>query len=139
MVWKIDKLQESKMLELCERDFPLESCGLFIGPVDSSGIPAKQISEIWPTTNIEKSARIYSVDPKDIYEATKYAQSKDMDIVGVYHSHTHTEAYPSPTDQNRSVDESWCYAIVSLAERDIHVRYFKMNEESIDELICETI
>ena len=38
----------------------------------------------------------------------------DDEIVGVWHSHTHTDAYPSPTDVRQAVDPAWWYVIVSL-------------------------
>ena len=40
--------------------------------------------------------------------------AEGLDIVGVMHSHTHTDAYPSPTDVRQAVDPAWHYVIVSL-------------------------
>ena len=41
-----------------------------------------------------------------------------MEIIGVFHSHTHTDAYPSPTDVAQAPDPDWHYVLVSL--RDTH-------------------
>lgn len=127
------------MQEHCVKGFPFEACGLFLGPVDDLSIPTGKVKEIWPANNIEKSARIYSIDPKDMFEATRYANSKGLEIVGVYHSHTHTQSYPSPTDVSLSVDPNWCYAIVSLAQEEIQSKFFKIEQEVITELEMEVI
>ena len=118
------------MQEHCTSGFPLESCGLFLGPVNEDGSPTGEITSIWPANNIEQSARIYSVDPKDMFEANKFANSQSQEIVGVYHSHTHTLAFPSPTDISQSVDPNWCYAIVSLEKEDVDIQYFQIRDGS---------
>ena len=46
------------------------------------------------------------------------AQALGADIMGVFHSHTHTDAYPSPTDVAQALDPGWHYVLVSL--RDTH-------------------
>jgi hypothetical protein len=38
------------------------------------------------------------VDSKDLLAAMRAAEARSEEIVGVWHSHTHTDAYPSPTD-----------------------------------------
>jgi proteasome lid subunit RPN8/RPN11 len=46
------------------------------------------------------------------------AQAIGADIMGVFHSHTHSDAYPSPTDVAQALDPGWHYVLVSL--RDTH-------------------
>lgn len=125
------------MREHCIAGFPLESCGLFIGPVDKSGKPTGEIASVWPATNVEASARIYSIDSKDMFEASKFASESGNEIVGVYHSHTHTKAYPSSTDIEKAVDPNWCYAIVSLSKQEIETHYFLIKDGSAVEQECK--
>ncbi len=134
MEWSITSDEVNRMQQHCIEGFPLESCGLFLGSLDSKGVPSGEIKQIWPATNSAQSARVYEVDPKDMFEATKYAGKNDLEIVGVYHSHTHTKAYPSPTDIKQAVDPNWCYAIVSLAHKVIQTNYFTIDSENISEL-----
>ena len=54
------------------------------------------------------------------------AEARGLEIVGVYHSHTHTEAWPSPTDVRQAVDPSWLYVIVSLKDGDPVLRGFRI-------------
>ena len=56
-----------------------------------------------------------------------------MDIVGVMHSHTHTNAYPSPTDVAQAVDPSWHYVIVSLEDEAPVLRSYRIVDGEIHE------
>ncbi|HMS24424.1 MAG TPA: M67 family metallopeptidase [Acidimicrobiia bacterium] len=136
VMWTIPSELETQMKEHCSEGFPLESCGLFLGPLDGEGKPVGVITHLWPAHNSEKSARIYSVDPKDMFEASRFAQDNKIDIVGVYHSHTHSLAYPSPTDIEQAIDSNWCYAIASLAAKVIDVHYFSIENDEATELEC---
>ena len=68
----------------------------------------------YPTANAAASSRVYTVDPRDHLRADRDAEDDGLEIIGVMHSHTHTEAYPSPTDVAQAPDPSWHYVIVSL-------------------------
>jgi len=68
------------------------------------------------------SAKLYTVDPRDHLQVEREAERLGMEIIGVFHSHTHTDAYPSETDVEQAStplsDPSWHYVLVSL--RDTH-------------------
>jgi proteasome lid subunit RPN8/RPN11 len=53
---------------------------------------------------------------------------KGWELGGVFHSHTHTEAYPSPTDV-RLASEDVPYVIVSLADEEPSIRAFRIVKE----------
>ena len=55
------------------------------------------------------------------------------DIVGVMHSHTHTEPYPSVTDVNQAPDPSWHYVIVSLRDELPMLRSYRIVDGVITE------
>ena len=52
-----------------------------------------------------------------------------MSLAGVLYSHTHTEAYPSPTDV-RLASEDVPYVIVSLAADPAVIRVFRIIKEN---------
>ena len=56
-----------------------------------------------------------------------------MDIIGVFHSHTHTDAYPSPTDVVQALDPGWHYVLVSLRDTLPVVRSYLIREGTITE------
>jgi proteasome lid subunit RPN8/RPN11 len=93
--------------------YPYETCGLLAGPAGGSVVTA-----FYRCRNAAESARVYTVDPHDHLLAERDAEDRGWEIIGVVHSHTHTEAVPSPTDLAQAPDPEWHYAIVSLLVDD---------------------
>ncbi len=87
---------------------PDEACGLLAGP---PGVD--RCTAFYPCRNAAESSKLYTVDPKDHLRADRDAESRGLEIIGVMHSHTHTDAYPSPTDVAQAPDPGWHYVIVS--------------------------
>ncbi|MBJ7387792.1 MAG: M67 family metallopeptidase, partial [Mycolicibacterium sp.] len=65
--------------------------------------------------------------------ADRDAEDRGLAIVGVMHSHTHTEAYPSPTDVTQAPDPDWHYVIVSLRQPEPVLRSYRIVDGNIDE------
>ena len=59
----------------------------------------------------------YYMDPRDQLRVYNELDSIGLDVVGYYHSHTHTEARPSPTDVRLATDLSPMYVLVSLTHQ----------------------
>ncbi len=117
---------------------PNEACGLLIGAM-LDGRPTGVVSEARPCVNADASARTYTVAPKDMLRAMRAADERGEEIVGVWHSHTHTDAYPSPTDVRQAVDPSWMYVIVSLRHGDPVLRAYSIVDATITELPVELV
>ena len=99
----------------CLDGVPLEACGLIGGHANGQALMC------YPAVNDAASARVYTVNPRDHLKADRDAEARGLEIIGVFHSHTHTEAYPSPTDVAQAPDAGWHYVLVSLrAEPVIH-------------------
>ena len=107
---------------------PDEACGLL------GGDPATgRVSIFYPCRNAAASARVYTVDPRDHLRADRDAQGRGLEILGVMHSHTHTEAYPSPTDVAQAPDPAWHYVIVSLKRDSPVLRSYRIVDGTIAE------
>jgi proteasome lid subunit RPN8/RPN11 len=87
----------------------------------------------YPTRNLAASAKLYTVDPKEHLRADRDAEAAGGAIIGVFHSHTHTEAYPSPTDVTQAPDPSWHYVLVSLRDTEPMVRSYRIVDGTIEE------
>jgi proteasome lid subunit RPN8/RPN11 len=111
--------------------YPLEACGLLGGAVTEEG--RAEVAAVYPTDNLAASARIYEVDPTALLRADREAEAGGGQLIGVYHSHTHTEGKPSPTDVEQAPDPGWHYVLVSL--RDVHpsVRSWRIEGGKISE------
>jgi proteasome lid subunit RPN8/RPN11 len=133
------------MLQLTDRTYaemvahaydglPLEACGLL------GGDPATgKVTVFYPCGNTAASARIYTVDPKDHLRADRDAEQRGLQLIGVMHSHTHTEAFPSPTDVAQAPDPSWHYVIVSLKREAPVLRSYRIVHERVTEEAVELL
>jgi [CysO sulfur-carrier protein]-S-L-cysteine hydrolase len=107
---------------------PLEACGLIAGrPGDD------KVERVYRCRNAAESSRLYELDPLDHLKADRDAESRGLEIIGVYHSHTHTDSYPSPTDVAQAPDPGWHYVIVSLKDAEPVLRSFRI----VDGVIAE--
>jgi proteasome lid subunit RPN8/RPN11 len=61
-----------------------------------------------------RAAVHYYMDPRDQLRVYNRIDDLGLDVVGYYHSHTHTEARPSATDIRLASDLSPYYVLVSL-------------------------
>ena len=109
---------------------PEEACGLLAAAPGTD-----EVVRFYPCRNAAASARLYEVHPLDHLHADRDAEAQGLEIVGVVHSHTHTPAYPSPTDVAQVPDPSWHYVIVSLAREypEPEVRSYRIVDGQIEE------
>ncbi len=107
---------------------PDEACGLLIGDPQSG-----KVSRFYATANIAASARVYTVDPHDHLRADREAERLGLEIIGVVHSHTHTEAYPSPTDIEQAPVPGWHYVILSLKRDAPVLRAYRIVDGEVTE------
>jgi proteasome lid subunit RPN8/RPN11 len=128
--------QHQRILAHCYFGLPDEACGLIAGPV-IAGEASGFVSEVYPAVNADASSRTYTVDGRDYLRASRDAESRGDDIIGVWHSHTHTDAYPSPTDIRQAVDPMWIYVIVSLRDEVPMLRAFRIRDGGVAE--CQVV
>jgi len=107
---------------------PNEACGL-LGGDPASG----HVSVFYPCRNAADSSRVYTVDPRDHIKADRDAERRGLELIGVMHSHTHTDAYPSPTDVAQAPDPTWHYVIVSLRDEAPVLRSYRIVDGTISE------
>ncbi len=112
----------------CLSGLPDEACGLLAGDPDSGAVRL-----CYPTRNVAESAKLYEVDPRQHLQADREAEASGQEIIGVFHSHTHTDAYPSPTDVAQAPDPAWHYVLVSLRDPDPVLRSYRIVEGGVDE------
>lgn len=96
------------MIEHAQADDPNECCGL-VGGVDGESLT------VFRMENIAHSPLRYEMDSKEQLQVYKKILDQGHEVVGIYHSHTRTRAYPSQTDINLA--SGWpdsVYFIVSL-------------------------
>jgi [CysO sulfur-carrier protein]-S-L-cysteine hydrolase len=110
-----------EIVDHCERGRPNEACGILAG---SDGV----ISRVFRMTNVDASPVRYTLDPKEQLAVYTKIDEEGWELGAVFHSHTRTEAYPSPTDV-RLAAEDVPYLIVSLASDPPALRAFRIIKE----------
>jgi len=88
---------------------PNECCGVLLGKGDA-------VSQVRRARNVKASPVEYELDPKEHVNILRAADDARLDVVGFYHSHTFSEAYPSITDISKMSDWGYFYLIASLAD-----------------------
>jgi len=106
--------------------YPLEACGLLIGR-------GGRVHRFVPSANLAESARVYTIDPIVHLRAERQAEDEGLEVIGVVHSHTHSEPYPSPTDVEQAPDPSWHYVIVSFKREAPESRSYRITDGEISE------
>lgn len=104
---------------------PNEGCGLVAGRQGT-------VSKVIRMSNAAGSPMLYALDPKEQFTAYRLIEDESLELSGVFHSHTHTEAYPSPTDV-RLASEDVPYIIVSLAREPADIRAFRIIKANWDD------
>ncbi len=121
-----------EMLAEAWRAYPLEGCGLLIGEPGGDSV-----HRFVPIENEARSSRVYRLDGGQFARAAMDADDHGLDVIGVMHSHTHTAAYPSPTDVAEAsmplVPPHWHWVIVSLAWGYPELHSFRIAGQGIDE------
>ncbi len=118
----------------CYDGLPSEACGVLAGPVEGAGEPTGDVTEIYACTNADASARTYTVDSRDLLRAMRDAESRGEELIGVWHSHTHTDAYPSETDVRQAMEPNWVYVLVSLKQAEPIVRAYRIRDGNTAEI-----
>ncbi len=75
---------------------PNESCALLFGHERENKVLVK---EIFLAENIEKSPVNFTISNEELIKAYQTAENQKLEVVGVFHSHPNSDAYPSETDK----------------------------------------
>jgi proteasome lid subunit RPN8/RPN11 len=98
----------------CESRYPKEACGILAG---KDGV----VTQVYPMTNVEDSPVGYSMDPREQLQVEKQMRQRGQQTVGIYHSHTASDAYPSSVDVDLAISPDVSYVLVSLKAREAPV------------------
>jgi proteasome lid subunit RPN8/RPN11/molybdopterin converting factor small subunit len=109
------------------RDYPHECCGM----VSGKGMVA---SRVHPLRNAAASPFLYEIHRDDLKKVIDI-ENDGEELVAIYHSHTHTEAFPSQTDIRLAYYPDSAYVIVSLADQaSPSLRAFRIVDGAVSEM-----
>lgn len=122
----MDQATWDALVEHSWSDFPYEVCGLL-------GIESDGTIHHYVIQNDERSMTYYVMNPKSLLKAMREIEDNEWDVA-IYHSHTHTQAFPSETDIRLAAYPNATYMIVTLQDRDHpDIRAFRIVDGTVSE------
>ena len=99
------------LAEHAENEKPNESCAILFGKDNL-------VSEVFLAENIEESPVNFTISNEQLIEGYKIAEEKHVEVVGIFHSHPDSEAYPSNTDKKFMQSNPVAWIIYSGVNKD---------------------
>jgi proteasome lid subunit RPN8/RPN11 len=106
------------MVDHARKAYPNECCGAMLGTIDGD---AKVVSAAMALENAFEGAQAarYELRPEDLLAADKAARERNMDLIGIYHSHPDCDAYFSKTDLQNSCPW-YSFVVLSIQKGEFH-------------------
>ena len=104
---KIPKSIQEALFSQASAADPVECCGLLAGK-------GKEVTHHYQIKNADQSPTTYLMEPREQFWAFGNMRHNRLDLLAIYHSHTHTPAYPSQTDIRLAYYPECAYIIISL-------------------------
>lgn len=128
MAFKLPSNIAQQIIEQARSEHPNEACGLLAG---SNG----EATRLFRMANAERSPVIYRMEPAEQLRVFNEIDDAGLDLIGIYHSHTRSPAYPSSTDVSLAYYPDAVYLIVSLADMDRpDLRGFRIQDGKVTEI-----
>jgi proteasome lid subunit RPN8/RPN11 len=130
----LTQAQLRQIFEHTQAEAPNEACGLLAGI-------AQHVIQVLPATNVARNPRVeYLMDPQSQIRHFQAIEEQGLELLGIYHSHPASPAYPSPTDLSMAFYPETVYAIVSLTENQSPVmRTFRIVDSQVEEVAFKVI
>ena len=122
----LEKRYAEEIIAHASAEAPIECCGILAGTAD-------RVLKLYRATNSEKSPTRYNIEPNELLCIYRELDEKGWQLLAVYHSHPHSEAYPSSTDIKLAQFLDVLYVIVSLHKAVPVVRAFRLSGGQVEE------
>lgn len=127
MALLIRQADYNKVIEHAKQGYPHETCGLLSG---NEGV----VKRFYPMVNSAASGTVYLMDSKQQLEVMQAIDDAGEEIVGIYHSHVASHAFPSATDVEQAFYPDASYVIVSLEDMESpDMRAYRIADGKIEE------
>jgi proteasome lid subunit RPN8/RPN11 len=119
---------------------PNEACG-FLGGRDG------EVERVYKVRNVDSSPVTYRFDPAEQMRVMREMEREGLELVGIYHSHPVSPAYPSQVDMERAFfpgtrDLNFpgiAYVIVSLAAGEPEVKAYLIGPKGVEEVRVRSV
>ena len=132
-MFKMTERCHQQMIEDARKGLPNEACGILAGEIETASV-------FYSMKNIDQNPVSYLMDPKEQFQVMKQIRSRGEKMLGIYHSHVASQAYPSAKDIGFASYPEIHYVIVSLTDRKRpSARVFRIEEGKVREDSIEIV
>jgi proteasome lid subunit RPN8/RPN11 len=116
----------NRIIEHSRQEYPLESCGILAGKTG-------KITKFYPMVNTKKSPSSYLMQPEEQLRVFQEIEKEGLELSAIYHSHTHTAAFPSERDVDYAFYPGSLILIISLMEKEVpQIGAFQIEKRRIE-------
>jgi len=128
----ITESQKKILVNHADNEKPNESCAILFGSVNDK---VTTVKDVFLAKNIEESPVNFTISNEQLIKIYKTAEEKKAEVVGIFHSHPNSEAYPSNTDKKFMHSNPVVWVIYSGISNDFKAYVL---ESDISEIVIET-
>lgn len=141
MMFSIKKSDLQVIFDHCLASAPNEACGMLGGN-------AGAVQKVYCMRNAKPGPDYYEMDPEEQFRVMKDIRDSGLNLIGLFHSHPSSQAYPSSVDVNQAY---WpgtqlpnypeaVYVIVTLMDRAKPVaRGFSIEKGAVTEVALTVV
>ena len=123
------KQSDKKLLsQYSENQKPNEACAILFGKNN-------QVLDIFLTENVDESPVNFTISNEQLIEGYKIAEEKKMEVIGIFHSHPNSDAFPSSTDKKFMQSNPVIWVIYSGINKNFRAHI--LESDSIEIQIAE--
>lgn len=119
--------QWEKLWQEAERLRPEEACGLLAGKED-------RVLDVIPVANSLHSPVRFRMEPVEQLKAFQQMDERELELLGIYHSHPLGPVVPSKTDIEEAYYPEAVYLIISAAGGKWLCRGFRIQNGSVSDV-----
>jgi proteasome lid subunit RPN8/RPN11 len=124
------------LIDHARAEYDAECCGLIAYAAGANGAP--RAVRVHRATNVFASPKRFEIDGLELLRTLEEFESEGWELGAIYHSHTHTEPYPSQTDINFAANWPGLeWVIVGLGTGEPVVRSFFIDGADVRESALE--
>lgn len=129
----ISEAQKKILSNHAYNEKPNESCAILFGTTDKQETTVK---EIFLTENIDRSPTSFTISNEQLIKCYNTAEEEKMQVIGIFHSHPNSEAYPSETDKKFMNSNPVVWVIYSGISKEFKAYVL---ESEILEILIESV
>ena len=115
---RIESEPWAQMVAHARETYPNECCGAMLGSTDGEQKAVRIAIRLKNAFAGVQAAR-YELRPEDLLAADRAARDRNMDLIGIYHSHPDCDAYFSRTDLQNSCPW-YSFVVLSIQKGEFH-------------------